>query len=41
MTADSARELVYELENFYNNVRDNLWKECGPSYKTLINYLKI
>lgn len=32
ITADDAKELVYELENFYTGVRDNLWDDCGPPY---------
>ena len=27
---EHAQELVYELENFYTGVRDNLWTDCGP-----------
>lgn len=33
ISADRAQELVYELENFYTGVRDNLWAECGPPYE--------
>ena len=30
ISRDGAEELVYELENFYTGVRDNLWTDCGP-----------
>ena len=30
VSIDRAQELVYELENFYTGVRDNLWTDCGP-----------
>ncbi|CAF1640677.1 unnamed protein product [Rotaria sp. Silwood1] len=33
ISIDRAQELVYELENFYTGVRDNLWTECGPPFE--------
>lgn len=30
ISTDRAQEIVYELENFYTGVRDNLWTDCGP-----------
>lgn len=32
-TVEQAEELVYELENFYTGIRDNLWENCGPPYQ--------
>ena len=33
MTVDRATELLYELENFYTGIRENLWGDCGPPYE--------
>ena len=33
MTVDRAKELLYELENFYTGIRQNLWGDCGPPYQ--------
>jgi hypothetical protein len=33
VSIDRAQELIYELENFYTGVRDNLWTDCGPPFE--------
>ncbi|CAF4269367.1 unnamed protein product, partial [Adineta steineri] len=33
ISADRAQKLVYELENFYTGIRENLWADCGPPYE--------
>ncbi|CAF1351899.1 unnamed protein product [Rotaria sordida] len=33
ISTDRALEIVYELENFYTGVRDDLWADCGPPYE--------